>query len=80
MKIENLQSLKIHKLSQEQYDRERDAGNLNPNALYFTPYSVLTDDEKAEMVAEVVSALPVYKGEIAVYTNEDISVVLGGEY
>jgi hypothetical protein len=34
---ENLLSLKIHKLSQAQYDRESAAGNLDPNALYLTP-------------------------------------------
>jgi hypothetical protein len=34
---ENLSTLKIHKLTQEQYDREREAGRLDANALYLTP-------------------------------------------
>ena len=37
MKIENLSTLKIHKLTQDQYDRELAAGNLDPTALYLTP-------------------------------------------
>lgn len=40
MITENLSTLKIHKLSQAQYDRELAAGNLDPSALYLTP-----DDE-----------------------------------
>lgn len=37
MITENLSTLKIHKLTQEQYDRELEAGNIDPNALYLTP-------------------------------------------
>lgn len=37
MIIENVSTLKIHKLTQEQYDRELAAGNLDENALYLTP-------------------------------------------
>ena len=37
MKTENLSTLKIHKLTQEQYDRELAAGNLDETALYLTP-------------------------------------------
>lgn len=37
MNTENLKTLKIHKLSQEQYERELLAGNVDPNALYLTP-------------------------------------------
>jgi hypothetical protein len=33
----NLSSLKIHKLSQEQYKRTKEAGLLDPEALYLTP-------------------------------------------
>lgn len=38
MFTENLSTLKIHKLTQEQYDRELAAGNIETNALYLTPY------------------------------------------
>ena len=37
MITENLSTLKIHKLTQEQYDREANAGNIDENALYLTP-------------------------------------------
>ena len=37
MITENLSTLKIHKLSQEQYNRELEAGRIDPNALYLTP-------------------------------------------
>lgn len=33
----NLSTLKIHKLTQTQYDRELAAGNIDENALYLTP-------------------------------------------
>ena len=34
---ENLTTLKIHKLSQEQYNRELESGNIDETALYLTP-------------------------------------------
>lgn len=37
MNTENLSTLKIHKLTQEQYDRELSAGRIDENALYLTP-------------------------------------------
>ena len=37
MKTENVSTLKIHKLSQEQYDRELAAGRLEDDAIYMTP-------------------------------------------
>lgn len=37
MITENLSTLKIHKLTQDQYDRELAAGNIDANALYLTP-------------------------------------------
>lgn len=37
MITENLSTLKIHRLTQAQYDRELEAGNIDPNALYLTP-------------------------------------------
>ena len=43
MITENLSTLKIHKLTNEQYEREFAAGNLDPNALYLTP------DEKTDL-------------------------------
>jgi hypothetical protein len=37
MITENLSTLKIHKLTQAQYERELAAGNIDENALYLTP-------------------------------------------
>lgn len=37
MKTENISTLKIHKLTQEQYDRELANGNIDENAIYLTP-------------------------------------------
>ena len=37
MITENVSVLKIHKLTQEQYDREYAAGTIEPNAIYLTP-------------------------------------------
>lgn len=37
MITEILPTLQIHKLTQEQYDRELEAGRINENALYLTP-------------------------------------------
>ena len=37
MKYTDLSILKIHKMSQEQYEREKIAGNINENEIYLTP-------------------------------------------
>jgi hypothetical protein len=44
MKTEDLSTLKIHKLTQAQYDRELAAGNLDENAIYLTPEEELKID------------------------------------
>ena len=43
MFTENLSTLKIHNLTQEQYDRELAAGNIDESAIYLTP------DEEIDM-------------------------------
>ena len=43
MITENLSTLKIHKLTQEQYERELKEGRIDPNAIYLTP------DDRAEV-------------------------------
>jgi hypothetical protein len=59
MKTTNLPTLKIHKLSQAQYERELAAGRIDENAIYLTPdenndvdpsgYASITDvDEKVD--------------------------------
>lgn len=37
MKTENISTLKINKLTQTQYDREVENGNIEENALYLVP-------------------------------------------
>lgn len=44
MITENLTTLKIHKLTQAQYERELEAGRIDENALYITP-----DDDNKEV-------------------------------
>lgn len=97
----DVSTLKIHKLTQAQYEREREAGRLDENALYLTPDEstdlslyvttdklndsitdalalakasgefdgkdyVLTDGDKAEIVAMVLADMPTYTGEVEV--------------
>lgn len=47
MITENLSTLKIHKLTKAQYERELAAGNIDPNALYLTP------DEDSEAISDI---------------------------
>lgn len=44
MKTENLSTLKIHKLTQAQYDRELAAGNIDESALYLIPEEAQSTD------------------------------------
>ena len=61
MLTENLSTLKINRLTQEQYDREKASGTLDNTALYFTPeeeitvptsLSQLSDDETHRLVTD----------------------------
>ena len=45
MIIENLSALKINKLTQEQYNREYDAGHIDETALYLVPDEDNVDQE-----------------------------------
>lgn len=48
MITENLSTLKIHKLTQEQYDRELAAGNIDESAIYLTP----DEEEEVQYIAQ----------------------------
>ena len=52
MITENLSTLKIHKLTQAQYDRELEAGRIDQNALYLTPY----DDSPSGPIPDITYA------------------------
>lgn len=73
MITENLSTLKIHKLSQAQYDRELEAGRIDPSALYLTPSTQedLSDYvQKTELSTAINTALAQAKasGEFDGYT------------
>ena len=50
MITENLSTLKIHKLTQAQYDRELEAGRIDESALY------LTSDETGDQLPTITEA------------------------
>ena len=53
MITENVSTLKIHKLTQAQYNREHEAGRIDPSAIYLTP------DEKQKYTADEVGAVSI---------------------
>ena len=65
MITENLSTLKIHKLTKEQYERELSAGNVDQNALYLTPY-----EEVVSNVSEVeISDTPPTDENVEIWVN-----------
>ena len=62
MNIKNLSTLKIHKLTKEQYERELAAGRIDEDALYLTPEEEIdisdyvTSDQLSSEIADVVSS------------------------
>ena len=67
MITENLSSLKIHKLTQKQYEKALEDGKINENELYLTPDEKIdleiyatkdyVDEEIATMVGNIEAAL-----------------------
>ena len=63
MITENLSTLKIHKLTQEQYDRELAAGRIDESAIYLTPdegvdlSSYVTFDKLIEEVNSILNMM-----------------------
>ena len=56
MITENLSTLKIHKLTKEQYERELAAGNIDANALYLTPDEELKFDTTLSISGQAADA------------------------
>lgn len=56
MQTENIPILKIHKLTQAQYDRELAAGNIDENAIYLTP-----DEDLKSLIDDLDAAFDVHK-------------------
>lgn len=68
----NVSTLKIHKLSKEQYDRELAAGGIDENALYFTPdEEYYTEAEVNEMLAN--KADKDHNHDELYYTKDEVS-------
>ena len=91
MITENLSTLKIHKLTQTQYDRELAAGRIDESALYLTPDEEIdlsgfaTKEELAETISShtheisniLSGALPIELGGTGATTIEEVLVNLG---
>lgn len=69
MITENLSTLKIHTLTQAQYERARENGTLEEFALYLTP-----DDENFATIEQVNAAL----AEAKAYADSLIGSILNG--
>ena len=67
MITENLSTLKIHKLSQEQYDRELEAGRIDKNALYLTHEDTGTD----EIYVKLKESTTAYVGQLLIVKAVD---------
>ena len=72
MITENLSTLKIHKLSKKQYNRELNAGNLDKNAIYLTP------DEEIDLSAYALkSEIPSIDGLASeAYVDEKVAGII----
>ena len=70
MITENISTLKIHKLTQAQYDREVASGNIDVNALYLTP------DEEIDL-SNITGTLSIEKGGTGGDTKEKAILNLG---
>lgn len=68
MITENLSTLKIHKLTKEQYERELAAGRIDENALYLTP------DEAVDLSQYVTNDDLEAKGYLTSNTESDPTV------
>lgn len=73
MITENLSTLKINKLSQEQYNREYKAGNIDEKAFYLTPYENDTDVD----LENATGILPIKNGGTG---NSDGYIRTGQDY
>lgn len=87
MIVKNLQMLKINQMTQEQYEREYNAGNIDENAIYLTPdqneYVKKTDILEDLLTEEGADKIPTVLGVKEYVTfrlNEAIGAALEGEY
>jgi hypothetical protein len=75
---ENLSTLKIHKLTKAQYDRELAAGNIDANALYLTPddggLPAVTTADNGKVLMVVDGAWKLVQLNLSVDANGVVSV------
>lgn len=67
MDTKNLSTLKIHKLTKAQYDRELAAGRIDTDALYITPSE---EDDFSSVVLITVNDIDVICGGSIVSASE----------
>ena len=75
----NMSTLKIHKLTQEQYERELNAGRIDESAIYLTPYkevdlSGYATQEQINLLSSEIDKLKA-SVETWTFTLEDDSTV-----
>lgn len=63
MITENVSTLKLNKLTNEQYERELDAGNINENEFYLTPDDSYSKSDIEMMLPKAVVANAEYDGD-----------------
>ena len=85
MIIENLSTLKINKLSQEQYDREFTAGRIDENAIYLTPdnntqIETITNSEIDEIFEGIFYSISYSLGENSISSNVSEDIYNGNSY
>ena len=76
MITENLSTLKIHKLTQAQYDRELEAGRIDENALYLTPDEEIDLSPYATVVQLNQKADKTHTHDDRYYTESEIDGML----
>lgn len=81
MQTTNISTLKINKLTKAQYERERDAGNLDENALYLTPDDGLdaSDIASGTISLDRLPVIPPEKGGTGVTSLSGIDVTKVGD-
>ena len=75
MITENVSTLKIHKLTQEQYDTALAAGSLDENAIYLTPNSTGSLADEVTIGINDEGSLYVKDGSIDVDKIEDVQAL-----
>lgn len=76
----NLSTLKIHKLTQAQYDRALAAGNIDENALYLTPDEPLAHTEHITILPETTLTFTEAGVEDGMHLPQNLNLKAGATY